>query len=421
MVRVFKSVLRPIVRAFRASSLFVRVWIVAARYKQRKIELGRRLRSGKKLRVLFLVSEAEKWKEQTLFDAMRASGVFEPLIGVSCRADWWNHPEYIDIFNGIKDFFLKKRMDYVELADFSTMMDVPLQRFSPDIVVYTQPYDWRSEYLPYAVSRYALTCYIPYYVPTQMALPNHYGLELHRTVTWFFEINERWVKLYKSLMKPWMYCAEIIGKGNPFMDFYSANKSRGSGADMVIYAPHWSFDHPGNVNGNNLSTFLWNGREILSYAKQHKEMKWVFKPHPGLYWHLIQSGAWTKEESDSYFAEWWSFALKCEGSDYYKLFERSRALITDCASFLAEYPPCGGAMIHLISSTCKDPPNPIQNQMYDTFYKVHNLEEMERVFDDVLVKGLDPNRDVRMKAVRELNLIGNNAAENILKHISDSL
>ena len=95
----------------------------------------------------------------------------------------------------------------------------------------------------------------------------------------------------------------------------------------------------------------------------------------------------------------------------------SRALITDCASFIAEYPPCGGAMIHLISSTQKIPLHHLNMEMYDTFYKVHDINELVETLNLVLVKGLDPRREERMAAVRKLGYGDNYAAGNICEHI----
>ena len=417
MPLVLKKPLRWCRRLLSMVSLLRKVACVRVRYKRLKIKCNARLEKGESLKVLFLVSEAAKWKMQSLYDTMLESRFFSPMVAISCYGDWWNHPEYENMFEATKQFFHRQNVQYVEVASFKTMKHIDIASFKPDIVFYDQPYNWPRQYMPYEISKYALTCYIPYYLPTQEILPDHYGTELHRTLTFFFEVNDLWANEYKKRMSSFFCAPKILGLGNTFLDYYESAKLGRKGMEYIIYAPHWSFDHPRNVNRNNLSTFLVNGRTILEFAKQHQEFHWVFKPHPALRLRLIASGAWTEEEVDEYYSTWWSFAERRDGSDYLDLFADSKVMITDCASFLAEYPPLGGAVIHLISSSCKDPPSDINKVLYDSFYKVHNIDEMLKVFEDVIVKGLDPKYRQRMNAIEALHLARGGAAQRIADFI----
>lgn len=419
MLQFVKDVTRPLRMWVSRQLLAWRICACRRNYRKVLAKLRLKYKNGSKIRVLFLVSELSKWKTQSLYDMLSQDSRFEVSLAVSCRADWWNHPEYEVLLKEYVEEFKKKGMNPVVVADFKTMRDIPLESFNPDIVFYNQPYDWRSGYLPCSVSRYALTFYVPYFVPTHADAPKHYDLEFHRTIFRFVQLNEAWAERFSSLMKE-EKAGEVVGLGHTFFDnFEHAEKS--VKGDLVVYAPHWSFDHPKNPNSSNIGTFLWNGREILNFARQHPEIKWVFKPHPALQWKLVQSGVMTEREMKDYYAAWKALGISYFGSDYGKLFKDSCALITDCGSFIAEYPPCGGAMIHLLSKTIKNPMHPINMKMYETFYRVRNIAEMEHVFDEVLIKRRDPKHDERMKAVRELNLIGNNAAKNILEHITDLL
>ena len=59
--------------------------------------------------------------------------------------------------------------------------------------------------------------------------------------------------------------------------------------------------------------------------------------------------------------------------------------------------------------------------MYDSFYQVHDLNDLYEALDMVVVRGEDPKHNERMQAVRDLKLIGNNAAKNIMDYLLNML
>ena len=423
LIDFIKIATRPMRRQFYrlldAIRLAMDVRSCRCNYARQILRCRQKLAKGEKLNVMFLVSELSKWKTQSLYDCMKKSEHFDPFIAISCRGEWRKHPEYKVLLEEAVADFCAKGMKYVVVADFTTMCNVPLAGFSPDIVFYEQPYDWSREYMPVTVSHFALTAYIPYCVPTNEINIAWYDLPILKTLFLYILLNDTLCENLKPFVKSREYAGHVVGLGHTFYDAYAdeTNVTKITQSEYVIYAPHWSFDHPNNVNRQNISTFLWNGREILAYAKAHPEVKWLFKPHPRLQWQLVDSGVWTKDEVDDYYNEWNKIGECYYGSDYVALFNRSRAMITDCSSFVAEYPPCGGAMIHLRSATQKTQLLKSYRKMYDSFYQVHNLDEMYKTFDMVIVSGEDPKREERMNAIRELKLVGNNAAKNIVEYL----
>ena len=427
IVQFVKDVTRPVrhlvMPAVRELLLRHDIRVCRRNYARQITRCHDKLERGERLRVVFLVSELSKWKTQSLFDMMAHSGEFEPLVAISCRGDWQSHPEYKSVMEDAVKSFRAKGMKYEVVADFTSMKNLPLAKLRPDIVFYEQPYDWKREYMPITVSHFALTAYVPYYVPTNEIDPLWYEGAFHRTNFLYILLNEKIKDALNALIHPGRYAGRREALGHTFYDLYGEElpQIRGKDRDLVIYAPHWTFDHPNNVNSQNISTFLWNGREILAYAKAHPEIKWLFKPHPDLRWSLIESGAWPKDHVDAYYQEWEEIGQGYYGSDYIELFKHSRAMITDCSSFVAEYPPCGGAMIHLRSATQKLELLRAYGKMYDAFYQVRNLDEMYKVFDMVLLRREDPKLEERMSAVKELNLVGNNAAQRITAYLIDVL
>ena len=423
VIQLLKDVTRPprhfVMSRVREVLLQKDVRVCRRNYARQIARCRDKIKRGEKLRVMFLVSELSKWKTQSLYDRMAQSKEFEPFVAISCRGDWQLNPEYWPLTEEALQSFRAKGMNCVVVADFNAVRNIPLDSFSPDIVFYEQPYNWKREYMPVTVSRFALTAYVPYYVPTNEIDPLWYEGAFHRTNFLYILLNEQIKSALNALIIPDRYAGRREALGHTFYDLYGENQPQrqGNGRDLVIYAPHWTFDHPNNVNSQNISTFLWNGREILAYAKAHPEVKWLFKPHPGLQWRLVESGAWTKDEVGQYYQDWGEIGQCYYGNDYVEMFKHSRAMITDCSSFVAEYPPCGGAMIHLRSATQKLELLRSYGKMYDAFYQVHNLDEMYKVFDMVLLRDEDPKREERIRAVRELNLVGNNAAKNIAEYL----
>ena len=85
-------------------------------------------------------------------------------------------------------------------------------------------------------------------------------------------------------------------------------------------------------------------------------------------------------------------------------------MITDCGSFLSEFGSTKKPIIHLINPENKlDMP-----ELYATYYKVHNLDELSATLYEVLEKGNDYKKDIRIKAVEKANLSGQYAAKNIM-------
>jgi len=392
-----------------------------AHYVRRVKEVREKLSRGEKVRVVFVVSECAKWKTQSLYDLMVASPRFEPRIAITALGNWRQIPGREDEMRRTERYFLKRGMNPIVLSEFTTKRQLPLKDLRPDVVFYDQPWEVDKGIMPHRVSCYALTAYVPYFVPTHADRPAHYALDFFKGLFLYVQLNDLMCARLLQLMSPALFAGRLVGLGHTMFDAYYLRTRKTSSMRYVIYAPHWAFPHPNNVNGLDISTFLWSGRAVLEFAQRHPDLYWVFKPHPRLRQALVESGVWTPDEVDAYYAEWERVAVCCLDADYVELFCNSRAMITDCSSFLAEYPPCGGAMIHLRSPTERLKLHDLNDELYKTFYTVWNLDEMQIVFDTVLVKGEDPRRESRLDAVRRLGFGDNYAAQNILSYLENLL
>lgn len=378
---------------------------------------------NRKVRVLFPENDLSKWKVQSVFDLMSASGKFEPVVALTLAN--WDHflssDEQEKKMATEERYFEQKGMKTVRAYDVRSRKFKRFSEFNPDIVFYNQPWGYDPTQMPDAVSQYALTCYVPYFVLNYGDPVFDVMHEFHRQVWRHFLLSESWAKAYRKYIHLWSHSGELVGLGHPQLDYYVLHEKDFNDGNTVIYAPHYSVDHPGNPNAVNYSTFLWTGRMILEYAKSHREFNWVFKPHPGLREALILSGAWTEAEVNAYWSEWEAIGAGCYTCEYPAIFVKSKALITDCGSFLPEYFATGKPLIHLISPTCKVVPAPPAKMYFDTFYQVHNVDELHQTLRRVLEAGEDYRKEERLAMLEKTGLRGNYAAEKIARYLEKEL
>lgn len=391
--------------------------VVRRNYGETLARIRTKVRAGK-VRVLFLSSDCSKWKVQSLYDRLKASDRFEPKVALSIYG-WHDDLAAAEArLERNKEFFAVRGMSAVCVYDRKIHKAVSLKAFDPDVVFYDQPWDILPDHDPAVVSSFALTCYVPYMTPNLAIVDEDCAMGFHRKVFRHFILSEGWAELCRNVRGKRSAAGEIVAVGHPMLD--ELNRVSGSpDGDLVIYAPHWSFPHEDNPNFLGLSTFLWTGRTMLDYARKHPEIKWAFKPHPVLKGALIKSGVMTESEVDAYYGAWEKIGESCYTGDYPELFGRSRAMITDCASFLTEYASTGKPLVRLISSQAKLHPCELSERLYSTYYQVRKIEELEPVLDDLLAKGNDPNREARQAAAKAMNLTGTDAAGNIIRHLEE--
>ena len=149
---------------------------------------------------------------------------------------------------------------------------IPFEKFYPDIIIYSHPWYVYENQGPVICSKFALTYYIPYFLPASEQW-HEYGLRFHQYIYRHYIPTELVRDYYSKNMEGYSRSLRVVG--HPIFDEYR-NKDKNSDKKYIIYAPHWT------VCGNNLrfGTFDWSGRKILEFAKEHKELNWVFRPHP---------------------------------------------------------------------------------------------------------------------------------------------
>lgn len=407
----------------RFAVFVLRAWWLRFRYARDARRVKRKYVNGEKIRVLFLVNETAKWKVQSLFDRFAADERFSPFVALSVAdTDWKLTTEQRqEKIIGMRKFFADKGMACEVAYRSESDEALPLSSFRPDLVFYLQPWFLPPCQCPRLVSEFALAFYVPYFVPTFANKTMHCCLQLHKDVYRHFVLNEAWRRFYVENIDASFYAGEMVATGHPMLDEIRFHDSPADIKAPVIYAPHWSIPHPNNPSELNLSTFAETGKLILDYARRHPEIKWVFRPHPTLPLAIKRSGLMSEQALAEYYAAWAQIGTVSTGGGYAQIFNESRCLITDCDSFLSEYACTGNPIVHLVSGVETNRHfSPLKN-LFDTYYRIENIRELEPVLDQVVVAGDDPKRAVRLAELDRAQLCLSRGGENIYRIIEDML
>ncbi len=409
-------------RIYAVVSLCVKVMICRWRYWRTLRRLRRRV-ANEKVKVLFIVSSTSKWKCQSLYEMMKASERFEPIIGLAILSRDLTLPS-----DAIKAHLESDRAFYerhgdvcVDMVDTADKSVKTPRDFGADIVFPQEQWGPLPGHDVLSMSKYALVCYMPYSIESPVEARLYCQNMFHRLLYLEFMWSRRRAEYCRRFYHWWNRAGKMPGTGHTTLDLFYLKRNESMTGELVIYAPHYSFNHTNHHPKIHLSTFTESGRQILDYAKSHPEVKWFYKPHPALYYDLVECGAWTQAEVDAYDKAWNDIGITCYDGDYQELFLKSRALITDCGSFLFEYAATGNPVIRLIPDNVNTFPCPAAKPVCDEFYNVHSLEEMYKAFDLVIRDRKDPKRESRQKAARDCELVGNYAAKKVLGMLKNEL
>lgn len=417
---------RPSLASGWFDGLISRLRALSVRMRRRRVL--RRLRKvfGKrKLRVAFLVSELAKWKSQSVYDRMRDSAVFEPFVAVHNLTRVAGEPESEQRrqITEKMDYFRRLGMLAVDIQRYGSKRTLSASEMGADIVFYQQPWDLSPELRPWTVASQALTFYVPYALPNHDMIALEIGHKLHRLVEGHIVLNRDFANYYLEHERDFGggYAAEYLALGHPALDGIRCRRERVDPNGCVIYAPHWTIEYGSFSPKLKYGTFVWNGRQILKYAKEHPEIRWVFKPHPELRSALVDSGFMTKAEVDAYYTDWERIGTACYTADYLGLFDDSKAMITDSGSFLTEYGCTGKPLIRLVGANLNAAAHPLMKRLYAGYYEVDDADRMRTTFDRVLIGGEDPLAATRLKALEALDLRTHDAARAIVDYLTELL
>ncbi len=391
--------------------------IIEANYRNVLRNIKLKIKRKEKIKVGFWVLTNSTWAYQSLYDEMQKSKIFRPIVFLprfvpSPRID---ESEANKILDENIEFFKSKNIDYQVVYDAKHDKYIDLHDFEPDIVFYQQPYGMHKSHNIPVVSAFALCACVSYcfYV-----LDYHFSyLDNFHKLLWknFVECDE-----YKEKYKRRNGANNCVSTGYLRLDdFRKFDNFKKDSQKLVIYAPHHS------VNSSHLcGTFAENAYFILDLIKKHKDIQWVFKPHPMLYYTAIQNGVMTKEEIDNYFKQWEELenASVYTKGDYYELFMQSDLMITDSLTFLVEYLITQKPLIRPISKCEFIPFTKLAKKLIKNYYNTHSNEELLETFSRVLLDQDDYLAPKRLKSLKSLELDKNKTiASKIINYLKKEI
>ena len=268
-----------------------------------------------------------------------------------------------------------------------------------------------TKHKPIVVSKYALTCYCGYSIATSSEGTKRTKLFLN-TLWKYFLAHEC---MFEEILSNLSNKTNLYVSGHPKLDVFENYCEKENDKNYVIYAPHHSI-------GNSIlkwATFDWSGKFMLDYAKNHPEINWVFKPHPNLKNQLIEQG-YSQKEIENYYDEWNKIAKSYFDGDYFEIFKNSKAMITDCGSFLVEYFLTGKPLLHLISETAEK--HSSLNRLVNKYhYSVFNQETLKEYLDEIVIKNNDFLKEIRKKNIKNIFQNNFNSAQNIYDFLQGAL
>ncbi len=353
---------------------------------------------NRKLNVVFLCGNNTQWTYQSLYEELANSPHFNVKIIIALKEKQINPKEFlIENYN-----FFKDRGMNVELAmDSEGKKYLSSDTFKPDIIFYDTPWSIPNEYKLSKISKEALCCYTSYGSCITNG-SNEFGASFYKEIWTYFLDNKYMVN---TLIEHGSDPENLAVSGHLKLDAYlstepAKNHWKTDNKLKIIYAPHHSF-YKNSVLG--FGTFLWNYKFFLEFAKSHPEIDIILKPHPHIKEQIVQQKLMTEKEMRAYFEEWNSLpnVLSYEQGDYFDIFKTSDCLITDCNSFLYEYLPTLKPVIHLISENSVGH-NEFGEKIVEGYYKAHNVEEIERFIEQVVINGDDPLKKTREELSAQL-------------------
>ena len=379
----------------------------------------KKLKTKDKIRVAFYVFEKAKWKTDSLYKLMKADDRFEPfvILGFTMGKDVsYSKETKKEKFNFLLEFFKRKGIECKLGYDIECNKHIPLKQYNPDIVFFQQ-HVWNAKINDIdEVSKYALCCYVPYNVP-------NYGNAKYDYSEWctklfrFYCLNDNLKEHYKKINK---FSNNIKVTGHPALDLFYINKDKITDKKYIIYAPHFSIQHPLSKCHFYYSTFTYNSKLILEYAKKHPEYTWVFKPHPILKDTIANMNV-PKDCIEDYYNEWEKIGIVSLDSDYYEYFANSKAMLTDCGSFLTEYFCTDKPLIHMVNPNSINWPCKEMEPMFNCFYETHDNRELIETLDRIIVKDDDYKAEMRKETLQNLKFANQNASKNIMNDLRSVL
>jgi len=412
-------------------------------YTLNQIRLNRlrdKVKNGKRIRVIFLLSSIPRFKLLSVYRALeKKNELFDCFI--FCFQGIYSEASNYISGSGLDLDELRLYYERLETEKFNVIWgyddkknSIDLETCSPDIVFHCSPYlsSYRLDAnlsIDRIVSNY-LSCYIIY------------GINISNRPNYLFDTNCiacSWLN-FVDTRQAFNLCAKLainkginaILSGWPGLDEYTetiihSDTSKFQGKALVVYAPHFSIE-----TFNNTSTFHIYHKLFLDMLEKYPDIHFIFKPHPGLGAQILSregrenATSLRYEDYVAYCNTWEKYPNGSIITDnsYIDLFKKTDCLITDSYSFIVSWLPAEKPCIFLMNPENPDPYGPYFDfipPVIDSYYICKTAEEIKKTFKEVVIDGNDPKAEERKKQCENVIYNLGHAGEFIADYIERQL
>ncbi len=369
---------------------------------------GRIKRNGDKLRVGFMCQYIPAWgKMEPVYRAMKADSRFEVFllcVPIGIQNNRLINPE--DTANDTYEYYVNHGCEAVNtLIGRSKWLD--LESLNLDYIFFSRPYNhyMPKQYSSRKLSRYTKICVLLYaYTLLEETYSSTLNKDFFRNVYLYFAENK--FSMRKNInhfkLRHRLGIQKSVFRGMPGLENILKAKGAPSPAwefsdnvFRVIWTPRWTTDK--SMGGSNF--FVYKD-SMLDYADGHRDMDFLFRPHPLAFDNFLKTGEMSREEVEAYkdrVNQTQNVSLDTE-KEYAATMWSSSVLVSDISSVISEYFITGKPIIYCASNVEVEL-GEWAKTLIDGCYAVYNEKEL---FDKLeqLRNGEDILHDKRQSLIR---------------------
>lgn len=343
------------------------------------------------INVIFIVQYLPSWQNlKPIYDRMLKDSRYNPTI-VCVPFRYINEKDALinnDVYKYFKQKGYKNVINSIENGEY-----FDIKKLNPSYVFHTRPYNnLRPKcYSSKKIRKFSLICSIAYaarLTETIVGINDDYYMDTYC----YFAFDQEEIDYYKNryyfgINKQLQHC---LPYGQTCLEkIFNCNVAK-KNRKTVLWTPRWSMDSV--IGGSN---FLNYKDTLFELANKHRDIDFIFRPHPLLFNNFIVNGLMTQKEVDE-------FKNRChrenniilnDESEYTNLLCNSDLLITDFSSIFVEYYVTKKPIIY-----CKPEINikytKVMKKMLSTTVQVNNKDELCVKFEQVINKHTQPDKDI---------------------------
>lgn len=367
-------------------------------------------KENNKIRVGFITQYIPCWsKLSPVYRALVLDDRFEPyIICVPSNID--NHILIGNdkITNDTYEYFINHGYDAIN-AMIGEDEWFDLRTLNLDYLFYPRPYNsfMPRAYISDNVSLYTKICHMMYAMCINLeVISTLQNRDFFKNVYCYFAETQEaadmcrimWNKAHKKGLRKTIFSgmpvySEILEKKNEESEVWKFSKND----FRILWTPRWTTDT--SLGGSNFFTYK---ESLIDYVEKNKNVDFVLRPHPLMFFNFINTGEMTKEEVEEYRKkiELLDRAYIDETKTYESTMWKSSVMITDVSSMMSEYFITGNPVI-LCDTNMYLHFTKFSTKLLEGFYIASNISQLSNILDD-LQNGIDPLKEKRKKIIEEL-------------------